>query len=219
MKTFLVTLTTGEEANAFFAVSEQEVQRLSPCERLLDYTRRCEKAALWGAFRWEEQEEKREYKFGRALIEPIVFALCRQQTATSLAAEKGFRAQPPGAATVMADLQRFWFKSQIYSIADVLATLDTIVTFLSTKSLHTPTPNLAQSSKTVDGRIRHSPKKVCISTTLNTSAKKCRWRNLSIEIVRDEDTTVCSRTACPGEILLGNPFLLHAGLNKTDVVA
>lgn len=38
-----------------------------------------------------------------------------------------------------------------------------------------------------------------------------------MEIVCCKDPTIRSETACPGEILLGNPYLLHASLNVTDV--
>ncbi len=34
-----------------------------------------------------------------------------------------------------------------------------------------------------------------------------------------DETTAPDGASCPGEIILGNPFLVHSGLNVTDFIA
>lgn len=169
-----------------------------------------------------ENSKKKELNATRvaALIQPSPTSLSgQQQTVMSLLSEKDARAQPPQSAVVMADLRRYRFTCRVDSGGNELDVLVIIVNFLNTTSVFLPTLNKALSFKTVDGRAVHSFRHVRISPSLYTSARKCRLRNLSMNMGHDRDTTVRNEAVCDGKPVLRNPFSLYAGLNITDLVA
>ncbi len=44
-------------------------------------------------------------------------------------------------------------------------------------------------------------------------------RNIKAHIVPCDETTAFDGASCAGEIILGNPFLVHSGLNVTVSIA
>ena len=119
----------------------------------------------------------------------------------------------------MADLCGHVFACRIDSGADEVVIWDSIITFLHRNSVFLPTRNEPRTFKAVDGRVLNSPGEVQISPMITTVAGKCRLRNLCARIVPDEDANVVPGAACAGDIVLGNPFLIKAGLDVTDFVA
>lgn len=123
-------------------------------------------------------------------------------------------------ALMDAEIGGFKFTCRIDSDADVIAISENIVNFLGDKGVFLPSirPTKKKSLKTVDGRPFHSPGMVDISPTLQTVAGPCCLRNIRAHIMPDEDTVIRPGTDCPGEVVLGNPFLVLSGLDVKDFV-
>ncbi len=98
---------------------------------------------------------------------------------------------------------------------------DKIVKYLGDKSYFLPTmlPTNGKHFKAVDGHGIQSLGRVQISPKLSTVAGPCRLRNIKAHIMPCDETTAVYGVSCPGEIILGNPFLVHSGLNVTDFIA
>lgn len=54
---------------------------------------------------------------------------------------------------------------------------------------------------------------------LKTMAGPCRFRNINVKILSDNDTSVRPGNGCAAEIILGNPFLVTSGVNVKDFLA
>ncbi len=79
-----------------------------------------------------------------------------------------------------------------------------------------PLPTNGSNFKTVDG---HAIKSLGQVPKLNTSAGPCRLRIIEARIMPYEETNTVEGASCPGEIVLGNPILVHTGLNVTEFIA
>ena len=124
-------------------------------------------------------------------------------------------------AVVMAELSGYKFACRIDSGADEVAVSDTIIQFLGDQEISLPTIHLRtpKTFKAVDGHIFKSPGTVKICPTIKTVAGPCCLRNVKAYIMPCTDTNVIPGADCAGEIVLGNPFLVHSGLDVTDFIA
>ncbi|CAN8068627.1 unnamed protein product [Agarophyton chilense] len=124
-------------------------------------------------------------------------------------------------ALVMAELSGFKFACRIDSGADEVAVSDTIIQFLGDEGTFLPTLQLskAKTFKAVDRHTFKSPGMVQLCPTIKTVAGPCRLRNIKAYIMPCKDTTLLPGADCAGEIVLGNLFLVHSGLDVTDFLA
>ncbi len=122
---------------------------------------------------------------------------------------------------IFAELHGHRFACRIDSGADSVAISDTIVKYLGDKGFYLPTmlPTNGKHFKAVDVHGIQSLGQVQISPKLSTVACPCRLRNIKAHIMPCDETSTVDGASCPGEIILGNPFLVRSGLNVTDFVA
>ncbi len=62
-------------------------------------------------------------------------------------------------------------------------------------------------------------RQVQISPKLSTFAGLRRLRNIKAHNMPCDETSTVDGASCPREIILGNAFLVHSGLNVTDFIA
>jgi len=124
-------------------------------------------------------------------------------------------------ALVLAELSGYKFACRIDSGADEVAVSDTIIQFLGDKEILLPSIHLskAKSFKAVDGHSFKSSGMVQLCPTIKTVAGPCRLRNIKAFIMPCDDVSIMPGADCAGEIILGNPFLVHSGLDVTDFLA
>eukprot|EP00171_Calliarthron_tuberculosum_P007262 IDg7262t1 len=98
---------------------------------------------------------------------------------------------------------------------------DTIVKFLGDKGIFLPTVLLSNPQRmfSVDGSPVDVQGQVQLNPTLQTVAGPCRLRNIKAYIMPCGDTSIMAGAGCPGEIVLGNPVLVHSGLDVKDFIA
>ena len=124
-------------------------------------------------------------------------------------------------ATVIAELYNHTFACRIDSGADEIVVSDTIIDFLNSKDIFVPMrkSNTEHNFTAAGGHPITSVGQVIISPTLRTAAGPCTLRNIKAHIVEDQDISTRPGASCPGEIILGNPFLVRSGLNVKDFIA
>ena len=124
-------------------------------------------------------------------------------------------------ALVLAEIHGYIFACRNDSGADDVAVSDIITQFLGDKGIFLPTMQLSEQKtfKAVDGHLFKSAGKVQICPTIKTVAGSCRLRNIKAYIMPCDDKSVFPGADSPGEIALGNPFLVHSGLDVTDFLA
>ena len=124
-------------------------------------------------------------------------------------------------AVVLAELHGYKFACRIDSGADEVVISDTIIKFLGDRGIYLPTLHKTQTSsfQAVDGHTIPSQGQVQINPTLDTVAGPCKLRNITAFIMPCSSQSTTQGAACAGEIVLGNPFLLHSGLNVSDFIA
>lgn len=124
-------------------------------------------------------------------------------------------------AVIPAELAGFKFACRIDSGADSEGISETIVNFLGDHGVFLPTilPSVPEKLKAVDGHIVHSRGTTQICPKVNTMAGPCTLHNVNVKILSDKDAHVFPGYDCAGEIILGNPWLVHSGLNVKDFLA
>lgn len=148
--------------------------------------------------------------------EPKVSAVVKPSQSEVSTSEKVSPICPTNPAVVLADLHGHKFACRIDSGADQLVVSDTIVKFLGDKNHFIPTVLLTKPHRmlSVDGSPVNVQGQVQINPTLQTVAGPCRLRNIKAYIMPCEDTHTLSSASCPGEIVLGNPFLYMQALTS-----
>ena len=164
----------------------------------------------------EDRRKKNEAKFAR------VSAVVREgsnsnATASTLSAQVA-PVSTDTSAVIYAKIGGHTFVCRIDSGADIVAISEPIVKFLADQGVYLPMirPTSAELIQAFDGRSVQSQGKVKINPILQTVAGLCCLRNIEAQILPDEGSFVKPGTACPGEIFLGNPFLIRSGLDVKD---
>lgn len=172
----------------------------------------------------KEQAKKllEEYRAKKKATTPTVAALTTPKpSGNSSATPKIASASLSNTAVVKASMNGFNFACRIDSGADVLAISESIIKFLSEKGIFLPKLELPVpvELQAVDGHYVNSKDVVQICPLLQTMAGPCRLRNIKCYITKDHDETIQPGNDCPGEIILGNPFLIASGLDVKDFLA
>ena len=130
-------------------------------------------------------------------------------------------AASPASAVVLAEVCGYTFSCRLDSGADHTVISDQIVQFLAEKDVYLPTRWLSEKKlfSAVDGHPVVSSSQVQICPTITTEAGPCRLRNIKAFVMPCADKYTVAGASCPGEIVLGNPFLIHSGLKVTDFIA
>lgn len=124
-------------------------------------------------------------------------------------------------AVILAEIHGHRFACLIDFGTDAAAISYTIVNFLSDNGNFLPTslPSKSLNFKSVDGHEIDSQGEVKICPKMDTVARPIRLRNKKAFIMPCKETITIRRASFPGEIILGNPFLVYFGFNVTDFIA
>ncbi len=122
---------------------------------------------------------------------------------------------------ILAELHGYRFACHIDSCADAVLISGTIVKYLDDKDFFLPTmlPTNGKHFKAFEGHGIQSLGQVQIRPKLSAVAGPCRLRNINALVMPYEENSTVDGAFCPGEIILGNPFLVHSGFNVTDFIA
>ncbi len=96
-----------------------------------------------------------------------------------------------------------------------------ILKYLGDKGFFLPPmlPTNRKQFKAVDGHDIQSLGQVQISSEAEHRRRPLQSQEHQSSHHPCDETTAVDGASCPGEIILGNPFLVHSGLNVTDFIA